>query len=196
MKLDSKEIGFLESLAKTKTRIVLSASKLDISFQTRILGVKKDSLRILNAVPLDLICSFMKSDEFTLITNQYRFNSKEISSDGVSMIFRINSLDEVAKTREAERLPFSKEDAVECELLNPYDKKTRIRFPVLDMSAGGVSLWVGRPSMLFHPDTIFEEVKIYIDRDVYNHAHGRVVYSRKTMDMMGSLGMQVGIAWQ
>jgi c-di-GMP-binding flagellar brake protein YcgR len=196
MFIEPKVVEHLRQLQKNKTRVVLSAKGMDISFQTRLLACQPDRLLVQNTIPYALIASFLKAKPFYLLSPQHRFTCENIESDGVNIVFRPVGYDKIAETRVAERLPFEREDRVFCEMKNPFDGETKLSFPVLDMSAGGLSFWTPRLSKLFVPNLILSPLHVLIENEMYDKGQARVIYARKTIDLKGRMGLQVGLEIQ
>jgi len=191
--LDQKNRDLLESCWKSKQSVFLSGGKLAITFQTYITAVTDDHVVIENRVKPRFIRQFSKSEQFTLQAQMVRYQTDAIHSDGESIIFPLQENSVIEETRQAERFSFSADERVITEILNPFDNETRLSKPVMDMSATGLSLRTNFDSKLFSPDILLPNIKVLIDGELYIQSSGRVVYSRKLLDLKGSLRTQVGI---
>ncbi len=196
MLLDQKNRELLESCWKSKQSIFLSGGKLAITFQTYITAVTNEHVVIENRVKPRFIRQFSKSEQFTLQAQMVRYQTDAIYSDGESIIFPLKENSLIEETRQAERFSFSADERVITEILNPFDNETRLSKPVMDMSATGLSLRTNFDSKLFSPDILLPNIKVLIDGELYIQSCGRVVYSRKLLDLNGSLKTQVGIKFE
>lgn len=192
MQINKRFIDSLVDCCERKSTIYFGSDKVDIVFQTVILSVENDHIAIKNKVPPENIRALFESEEYYVQFEMARFTTNTIESDGECILFPIKDLTQVHETRETERFPFDQEESVICELLNPYDKKTILSKSVMDMSAAGLSLRTNFPSKLFTPNTFFDSIRVTIDGELYKAASGRVVYSRKLLDLKGQLRVQVG----
>ena len=188
-----------ELLRETFTRkgpVFFSSEGTDVTFQTRI--VKLDNSRIVleNTVRPEFIRDVIQAKKFALLVQMVRFQSEDIKSDGEHLIFPLRENSVVQETRQSERFPFTAEERVVCEILNPFDGETRIHRSVMDMSATGLSLRTTFDSLLYRPGTFFPELKVLIDGKPYTQTAGRVVYNRKLMNPKGQLRLQVGIKFE
>jgi hypothetical protein len=194
--LDQKNRDLLESCWKSKQSVFLSGGRLAITFQTYIIAVTDDHVVIENRVKPRFIRQFSKSEQFTLQAQMVRYQTDAIFSDGESIIFPLKENSVIEETRQAERFSFSADERVITEILNPFDNETRLSKPVMDMSATGLSLRTNFDSKLFSPDILLPNIKVLIDGELYIQSSGRVVYSRKLLDLKGSLRTQVGIKFE
>lgn len=122
-----------------------------------------------------------------------RFSANRLKTDGIHLIFTVRADTVADETRQAERFPFTADEMVICELLNPVDGETHLSKTVLDMSALGISIQTTGEGKLFTAGRRLPTIKIMIDGKLYNQTSGEVVYRRKLMDPKGHLRMQVGI---
>ena len=192
MSINQRFKDSLLECSERKGTVYFASDQVDIVFQTLILKVENDQIALKNKVPPQYIRRVMNSKEFYVQFEMARFIANSIHTDGENIIFPLKDLIQVDETREAERFPFDQEESVICELLNPYDKKTVLSKSVMDMSSAGLSIRTNFPSKLFSPNTYFDSMRIKIDGELYKAASGRVVYSRKLLDLRGKLKVQVG----
>ena len=122
-----------------------------------------------------------------------RFQADRIDTDGQLIVFPLKAMSVIEETRQSERFPFTAEERVVCELLNPFDGETRIFKNVMDMSATGLSMRTRFESKLFAPGTSIPEIKVLIDGKPYSAVSGTIVYNRKLMTHKGRIRLQVGI---
>jgi hypothetical protein len=122
-----------------------------------------------------------------------RFQADRIDSDGQHIVFPLKAMSVIEETRQSERFPFTAEERVICELLNPFDGETRIFKNVMDMSATGLSMRTRFESRLFSPGTVIPEIKVLIDGKLYTSVSGTIVYNRKLLTHKGRLRLQVGV---
>ena len=193
MALNSKIRSLLSETHKGKKSVFLSGNQLDISFQTFIKAIDDSQVILENSVKPQFIGEMCQSGKFFLQVRMIRFEAKELGSDGVNLIFPISDNLIVEETRQSERFPFTDEEKVFCEILNPFDGETLLRKSVMDMSATGLSLRTTFPSQLFSPGTELPNLKVLIDGELYTEGVGTVVYGRKVLDVKGKLRTQVGI---
>jgi len=194
--LDQKNRELLEGCWKSKHSVFLSGGKLAITFQTYITAVTDEHVVLENRVKPRFIRQFSKSDQFTLQAQMIRYQSNAVFSDGENIIFPLKENSAIEETRQAERFSFSADERVITEILNPFDNETRLSKPVMDMSATGLSLRTNFDSKLFSSDILLPNIKVLIDGELYIQTSGRVVYSRKLLDLKGSLRTQVGIKFE
>jgi hypothetical protein len=191
--MDNSNRQILEQALNEKTPAYFSSESVPISFQTRLLEIAENHLVIENTVTFDYIKRVMMSGRFFFQVAMIRFQATSMSSDGVNIIFPLADNSLIEETRQAERFPFTPEEKVICEILNPYDQQTRISKPVLDMSAYGLSLRTTYESKLIQPGTFLPDIRVLIDGEPYKRASGNVVYQRRLMNLQGHVRIQVGI---
>lgn len=190
----SREI-LTESLA-AKTSVFFSGDGLDITFQTHILAVDEHHLIVENRIKPRFIRQVMGSSRFSLQVRMVRFQADRIGSDGEHLVFPLKEDTVIEETRQAERYSFAADERVVSEILNPFDGETRLSKTVMDMSATGLSLRTTFDSKLFKPDTLLPSIRVLIDGEQYVQGPGRVVYSRKLIDLAGQQRTQVGIKFE
>lgn len=183
----------IEECQKNRMPVFIAGENLDIGFQTYIEFVKDQDVYLENRVPFDHIQRFLASKYYTLQVQMARFQAYEVHSDGVRMVFPIRKNSLIEDTRQAERFTFSSDEKVICEILNPYDGKTRLSKTVMDMSAQGIALRTNFQTKLFTAGTYLPELKIIIDGEPYLQTSGQIVYTRQLLDLSGKLRLQVGI---
>lgn len=186
----------LEVCCRQKQSVFLSGNKLGVTFQTFIIAVTDDHVLIENRVKPRFIREFSQSTQFSLQAAMVRYQTDEIRSDGEHIIFPLKENSLIEETRQAERFSFTAEERVITEILNPFDNETRLSKSVMDMSATGLSLRTTFDSKLFSPNTLLPNIKVLIDGELYIQSPGRVVYSRKLLDLKGTLRTQVGIKFE
>ena len=196
MGLDKKNKELLESCLKQKQSVFLSGNKLAITFQTYITAVADDYVVLENRVKPRFIKQFSKSGQFTLQAHMIRYQTDQIRSDGENIIFPLKENSLIEETRQAERYSFTADERVITEILNPFDQETRLSKSVMDMSATGLSLRTTFDSKLFTPNILLPNIKVLIDGELYIQSSGKVVYSRKLLDLKGSLRTQIGIKFE
>ncbi|MDA9951389.1 hypothetical protein N9D31_02325 [Oligoflexaceae bacterium] len=192
MKINERFIDSLKECSERKSTVYFSGANKDIVFQTHILSVGSEQIALKNKVPPAYIREVISSKEFYVQFEMARFIANSVETDGENIIFPLKDLVQVDETRETERFPFDQEESVICELLNPFDKTTILSKSVMDMSSAGLSLRTNFPSKLFKAGTFFDSMRVTIDGELYKAASGRVVYSRKMLDLKGKLKVQVG----
>jgi hypothetical protein len=177
---------------QTGKHAVISASNLEISFATQVLGVSGERLTLSNTVPFDMISSFVKSKDFTILIDLLRIHADRVESDGKNMVLRATVIESIGETRGDERFTFAREENVLCELLNPADGETTLVKQVLDMSASGFSLKTHASSRLFAPGKTFEGIRVTIGSKLYATRDAVAVYQRKFLDTDGKIYQQAG----
>ena len=183
----------LKAATKDRSYVYFSAQNLDITFETRIIAVQSDHVVLLNKIDPPNISRVTSSKRFGLQCHMLRFESNNIETDGENIIFPIKENSSITDTRQAERFPFTKEERVICEILNPIDRETKLKKTIIDMSATGVSLRTAFESKLFAPGTVFDELRVLIDGKPYTKTKAKVVYQRKLMDFKGLMRLQIGM---
>lgn len=196
MAIDKKHLSVLQESQQNKSFSFFSGNALDIVFQTRIIEVEKDYVSLENRVPPIYISTLVKSSQFMLQSQMVRFSSPVIDTDGQHILFPLKELNVIEETRGSARYPFSAEERVIAELMNPFDEQTLLTKKVLDMSATGISVRCPSPSKLFSPGVLFNSVHVKIDGESYTKSAARVVYLRKLMDDRGKLRAQVGLKFE
>lgn len=179
-----------------KLPVFFSGNNLPITFQTYLLKVSDDHVLLENRVKPRWIHQMMQSKQWWLQARMTRFSSDTVHSDGANIIFRLKNNSLIEETRQSERFSFAADECVICEILNPYDGKTRLYKTVMDMSATGLSLRTTLDSMLFKPGTFLPDIKVRLDGEPYTQTAGRIVYTRKILDLSGQLRTQVGIKFE
>lgn len=196
MGIDAKSREILTDSLAAKTSVFFSGDGLPITFQTFILAVESDHLVLENRVKPRYIRAVIGSQRYSLQARMVRFQSDRIVSDGEHIIFPLKEDAVIEETRQAERFSFAADERVISEILNPFDGETRLSKSVMDMSATGLSLRTTFDSKLFQPDTFLPSIRVLIDGEPYMQGPGRVVYSRKLLDLGGQLRTQVGIKFE
>lgn len=186
----------LRECHQQKVPVFVASDVLDITFQTLIKTVSDDAVVIENPIKPEYISKFSKAHKYFLQSKMLRLQADHVVPSGQFIRFPIMENSVIEETRQAERFMFSPDEKVICEILNPYDQKTRISKLVMDMSATGLSLRTNLASNLFRPNLAFTEIKVFIDGKIYMQGKGRVVYHRRFMDLVGRLRVQVGIKFE
>ena len=185
--------NLLEAHMNKNTSCFLKASGSPATYETLIEQVKNDSVHLRNTVPFDSISSFINSSEFSLNCVQITFIASSISTDGVRIIFPLNAHSTKKETREEERFSFKNDEQIKVRILNPYDKKTLLEKPVIDLSSSGVSFKTSPNSKLFEEGQFFESITIATGENQDKAFSGTVKYNRKYLDLKGNLVSHVGI---
>ncbi len=173
--------------------VFVSSSGINIAFQTVIKRMEGNELFLENMVRPEYIRRFSAGDKFFLQCKMLRLQSTVVGPRGPLMSFLIQDNSVIEETRQSERFMFAPEERVVAELVNPYDKRTKVRRSVMDMSATGLSIRMNVASKLFEPGTKLPDIRVIIDGKPYTKASAEVVYSRRFMDLAGKLRVQVGI---
>lgn len=179
-----------------RTPILFSVQGLDAVFETQILVIRDDSIVLSNSVPPEYISQVVKAESFYVQIQMIRFVSKEIKSDGVNIVFPLKSLTLIEDNRSAKRFPFEADEQVIVEVLNPYDRETKLTKSVIDISSTGLSIRSPANSELFRPGTHFKDLKVIIRGKIYNQSDGTVIYKRKFLDQEGKSYYQVGFKFE
>jgi len=193
MAINEKALEVLNSTMRNRSPVFFSGGSTDITFETRIKKIDSERVFLENTVKPEFITGVAKSQRFMIQVQMVRFQADRIDSDGQHIVFPLKAMSVIEETRQSERFPFSAEERVICELLNPFDNETRIFKNVMDMSAMGLSLRTRFESRLFSPGTSIPEIKVLIDGKPYASASGTIVYNRKLMTLRGRIRLQVGI---
>lgn len=193
MVIDSVGFGVLKDCAEKRSPVFFSADNVDIVFQTYILKAEKDHILLQNRVPPAHIKNVITSQKFFLQCQMMRFFSEKIASDGVNIVFPLESLMAIEETRQAKRFPFDADERVVVEILNPFDKETLLVKSVMDMSSHGLSIKSRYASDLFVPGTELRDMRILIDGNLYHTISGKVVYRRKFLSLDGKSYNQIGL---
>lgn len=196
MPIDAKSLEILRDAAATRKPVFFSGDGLDVTFQTYILSVTDDEIWLENRVPPEHISKFIHSKNFALLVSMVRFQAKRLDNDGQNLRFPLTKDSLIEETRGSERYSFSSDEHVICEFLNPFDHETRLSKTVIDMSATGLSIRTTLESQLFRPGNVLPELQVLIDGEPYTRGRGRIVYTRKLMDLRGGLRLQVGIKFE
>ena len=173
--------------------VFVSSSGLNIAFQTVIRRIEGQELILDNMVRPEFIRKFTSGDKFFLQCKMLRLQSTAVGPHGALMSFLIQDNSLLEETRQSERFMFAPEERVVAEVTNPFDRKTKVRRSVMDMSATGLSIRMNVPSKLFEPNAKLPDLRVIIDGKPYTKASAEVVYNRRFMDLNGKLRVQVGI---
>ncbi len=191
--LDTKIKTIIENCIKNRSLVLLSSASLPIAFQTTIKELDHSKIVLKNMVKPEFIRSFLNSSQFTLQAQMMRFQTNSIPSGGDKLIFPLLANSVIEETRQAERYSFSSSEKVVAEMINPFDKVTKLVKHIMDMSATGISIRSTIQSSLFFPGLEIPNIKVTIDGTVYSQNSGSVIYNRKVLDYHGQLHAQVGI---
>lgn len=183
----------LRSFVETRKMAFLSCSNLEVSFQTYILAVEDSQLKIYNSVPPEYISDFIKSDSFALQLHLLRIASSSLSTDGKNIIIPFSSVEMAQDIRKNERHFFFSEEKAEVEFLNPYDKLTVIRKPIIEMSSTGVSIRTSYDSKLFEKGTDLENMVVYLGGKVAKKTNSKVIYKKSYLNLNGKKQYQIGL---
>lgn len=178
---------------KTKTPVFVSSSGLDISFQTIIKDLKDDTIILENKVRPEYIARFAGGAKFFLQCKMVRLQSTKVSPRGAFMAFDVQENSVLENTRQSERFMFTPDEKVIAEIVNPFENRTILKRPVMDMSATGLSLRINHPTKPFSPGVALANVRVTIDGKEWTKAQAEVVYNRKFLDLEGALRVQVGL---
>lgn len=193
MAINDTAVELLNTTIRSKKPVYFSASGVDITFETRIKKIDQTKVYLENTVRPEFITKVAKSEKFTIQVQMLRFQAENIDTDGQHIVFPLKDMTMIEETRQSERFPFTAEERVVCEILNPFDNETRILKSVMDMSATGLSIRTRFDSSLFAPGVELSDVRVLIDNKLYTAASGAVVYKRKLMTIKGKLRLQIGI---
>ena len=194
--IDAKTLDMLLSHIRQRSSVFFSAEGLDITFETGMIEVEDSCLVLENRVKPEYINAVCSATQFLLQCRMIRFGSASIKTDGEHILFPLSQKSIIEETRTTERFPFTAEERVICEILNPFDGETKLSKSVMDMSATGLSIRTSYDSKLFQPGTLFKSMRVLIDGEPYSQNPGRVVYGRKLLDLKGKLRLQVGIKFE
>lgn len=109
------------------------------------------------------------------------------------MAFDVQENSVLENTRQSERFMFTPDEKVIAEIVNPFENRTILKRPVMDMSATGLSLRINHPTKPFSPGVALANVRVTIDGKEWTKAQAEVVYNRKFLDLEGALRVQVGL---
>jgi len=178
---------------KSRIPVFISSTGLDVSFQTGIRDLADNTIILENKVRPEYITNFAKGKKFFLQCKMLRLESNVVKPRGTFMAFEIQENSVAEDTRQSERFMFTPEEKVIAEITNPFDEKTILRRPVMDMSATGLSLRINQGTKPFLPGSIIRSVRVTIDGKLWTSAEAEVVYNRKFLDLDGMLRIQVGL---
>lgn len=178
---------------KSRIPVFISSTGLDVSFQTGIRDLADNTIILENKVRPEYITNFAKGKKFFLQCKMLRLESNVVKPRGTFMAFEIQENSVAEDTRQSERFMFTPEEKVIAEITNPFDEKTILRRPVMDMSATGLSLRINQGTKPFLPGSILRSVRVTIDGKLWTSAEAEVVYNRKFLDLDGMLRIQVGL---
>jgi hypothetical protein len=193
MPIDPKSLESIQDAVQSKAKVFLSSNTVEYVFETTLLSVLENRLRVENRVKPEFITAFTKGERFSLQVEKMRLESSSVASDGEHIVFPLEDMRLLDETRQSERFPFAAEEQVICEFVNPWDGETRIRKTVMDMSAQGLSLRTTGQTLLFSPGTVIKDMMVLIAGKPYTRVTGQPVYQRKLFDRSGNLKLQVGI---
>jgi hypothetical protein len=193
MPIEPTTLKQLKEIQQSRSPVFFSATGLDTSFQTRIVAVDPARLCMLNTVPYGMITQCANAGDFQLQARMMRFKSSQITTDGVNLVFPLETVQQIKETRTSERVPFNPDEQAICRILNPHDQKTWLPEQIMDLSATGMSFLTSTVSKLFKPDLQLDRIEIRIGKDTLSRTKGRVVYVRKIIDLKGKKSLQVGV---
>lgn len=193
MKMSNDVESVLKECKQSKTPVFISSSGLDVSFQTMIQELRDNIIVLENKVRPEFIAKFAAGNNFFLQCKMLRLQSTKVLPHGTFMAFEVQDNSVLEDTRQSERFMFTPDEKVVAEIMNPFDERTILKRPVMDMSATGLSLRVNNPTRPFSPGVSLPSVRITIDGKTWTTAQAEVVYNRKFLDLEGSLRVQVGL---
>lgn len=196
MRIDAQSLSLLEECQAGKIPVLLAGDGLPITFQTFLTKVDKGTVALENRIPPRFIRAVMQSKGFSLQARMVRFHSDRLETDGETLLFPLGENSMIEETRQSERFSFSVDERVVVEIMNPFDGETKLTKTVMDMSATGMSLRTTFESELFKPETYLPHLRVLIDGEPYTQAKGRVIYTRRLLDLSGQLRVQVGIKFE
>jgi hypothetical protein len=185
--------SILKECQKLRTPVYVASNGLDIAFQTLIHQIDAQTVTLENMVRPEFISRFATGSKFFLQCKMLRLQSSKVTPRGSYMVFHIEDNSLTEETRQAERFMFAPEEKVIAEILNPFDRATKLRRHVIDMSATGLSVRINSPTTPFQPGVRLPEIKVHIDGKLWTNCSADVVYNRKFMDLGGHLRVQVGL---
>ena len=183
--------SFKESIS-SKDIIFLSAEGVDLTFETKIIKINDDNLVIQNTIPFTYIEKVVSKNKFTLQCHKNRIESSELKNNGVDIIFPLDSNRVMAETRDEERVDVRENSKITLRMLNPFDQKTYLEKPVLDMSESGFSVRIKTQSKVFMSGIVFTSLEVMDSGRCIKKCQGQVVYSRHYIDLKGREYCQVG----
>jgi hypothetical protein len=196
MGIDSASYEILRDTLTQKSSVFFSGDGTNVTFQSRLIEVNEDSIKLENTVIPKYIRDLLGSKHYSLMVQMIRFQADKLNTDGVNLIFPLKEDSVIQETRGSERFVFSADERVVCEFMNPFDEETRLTKSVMDMSATGLSIRTTYDSKLFERGTRFPQLRVLIDGELYTQTTGSVVYTRRLLDLHGHLRLQVGIKFE
>ena len=192
MKETSSYIEELNRAADASQTCYLFGTNLPILFQTRILDVKKEQVVLKNPIPPDLIDEFARSKHFSVKVSMISLRSEEIFPYKDQILFPCSTVEDLKEMRESERIYYSDKEKAYCSFLNPVDKMTIIKKPIIEMSEGGLSLKTNMNSKLFEPGLILKECRLHLNDTLVKSTDLKLVYSRQLYTEHQEKLLQVG----
>ena len=182
----------LKDCLENKVICFLSANGIDLTFETRIKDLTERAIVLINTVPYGMIKDVMQRGGYSLQCRKNRLSAPELGSDGVHIIFPYDSSAVVEETREEERLSYRQHQDIHVSFINPFDSVTKIKKPLLDVSASGLSIRTNFASGLFRKGVRIPSLEIFENGKCLRKCDCEVVYARSYLDLEGQKYCQVG----
>lgn len=192
MSIDAATLELLRECVQRKSMVYFSASNVPIVFQTQIHSVRSNAIVIMNSVPPDYISGVVSSPLFFLKLQTIRLVCTKLTTDGVHLLYALDSTQVVEDNRSAKRFHFDSREGAYLEMVNPVDQSTVLTKTLLDMSATGLSFRTPVESKLYAPGQRLEKLRIIMGGRLHSEVSGHVVYQQTFLNQNGKSYCQVG----
>lgn len=187
----NKYLESINNCYQQKIPVYFSGNQVDTVFQTLVVELLKDCAILKNTIPFKALSKILSSETYYLQCELNQYGTNQIQSDGVNIVFPFEKIEIISETRVSDRISSYKKENI-VEFINPYDKSTILKKPLLEYSLNGCSVKSHIDSKLFEAGTIFEKLTFRIDGQIYKNS-GKVVYTKKILDLDGKTYKQVGL---
>ena len=191
--LDNEIYNHLNVYLKKKLPIVLTFESNSNSFLTYLIDYNRHEITLYNSITPNLISSVQQAEQTFLTVAESTLIGGRISGDGKHLIFKPHDIIFHKNTREEERLSFNPEEKVYLEFTNPYDKITKFKKKIFDVSSSGLSFETRYDSKLFSEKQIIENMIIKAGDRQLRKCTGEVIYKKKLFDLDMRQRYQIGM---
>lgn len=196
-KIERKEmVEILKDAAFREEPVVLTPRGLAASFFCPIQSVNDDEVIVNSPIPPEMGPRVMQSPGFVLFCRSYKIETKALVPRGKSLVFAIPTESELTQDRADERVYLRRTDDNYVLIQHPYDKGTKFRRQIIDLSKGGFSFRARKITAFAQPGRQLSEIKIYVDGTLSATQKGKIVYVTRIIEPSGTSFFQVGVKFK
>ncbi|MBC61644.1 MAG: hypothetical protein CMP11_04235 [Zetaproteobacteria bacterium] len=192
IKINDVHMEKLKKLKEEDRVCYFSGSNLSVLFETKILDVSYKVLRLQNNVPITMIKDLINSKQFIIKSSDLSIESKNIFPYADTLSFEEIQVKTLEDQRENERYYYSNKENIYFKILNPIDKTTIIKKPIIEMSDGGFSIKSKIDSKLFTPGRKFNNCEFYKDNKKIKTRNLEIIYAQRFYSKINKKYLQVG----